>query len=145
MKIISASPKFEKLIVPSICFGWFLFSFIFAVSRSFLIVTVPFIFIAVVMFFYFKNITWDLADEVIDQGNSLLFKKGRLEQEILLKDIISISYTRLFCPERAIIYSRTNGAIGNELAFKLPTNGFKISKKNLVKDLMLRVDNARKT
>ena len=55
-------------------------------------------------------------------------------------------YSHVHSPERVIVYSRDDGEIGNELAFKLPSNGFKIFKKNpIVKSLILRVENARKT
>jgi hypothetical protein len=47
---------------------------------------------AVFGFALFKKMIWDLADEVYDEGYSLLSLKSGKEQRVLLKDIININY-----------------------------------------------------
>ncbi len=96
-------------------------------------------------FMMFKKMLWDLADEVYDYGDSLLFRKGQLEQQVELKDITNIDYAHLSSPERVVIHTRLKGAIGNELAFSLPMR-FNIFKKSpYVRELVERVDESKNT
>lgn len=143
MKLISGSTKLEKRIFPALWFGFLAFAAILIATTNGLL---PALFPLGMMafgYFLFKHMAWDLADEVIDQGDSLLFRKGKLEQSVQLKDIINISYTHMHSPERVVIYSRKNGPIGNELAFKPPAMLNPFSKSPIVEELIRRVDSAR--
>jgi len=42
---------------------------------------------------------WDLADEVFDKGNELIFRKGGKEQRGNLREIINIDYAHMSSPE----------------------------------------------
>jgi len=96
-------------------------------------------------FALFKKMAWDLADEVFDEGNSLKSRKGRKEQRVELKGIININYAHLSSPERVVIHTRTEGAIGKELAFNPPMRFNVFSKDPIVMELIERVDSARNT
>ena len=84
----------------------------------------------------FRKMVWDLADEVYDHGESLEFRKGTKTQRILLKEIINIDYSHMSSPERVVIHTRNEGAIGKELAFSLPMRFNPFSKKPLVRQLI---------
>ena len=71
-------------------------------------------------FYIYKEFLSDLADEVYDEGDTLLFRKGDTEQRIKLKDIVKINYERYRFLERIILKTNLSGPIGNELVFKTP-------------------------
>ena len=91
----------------------------------------------------FKKSVWELADEVYDNGDELVFIKGGNEQHVKLRDIINIGHTQFSSPVRIVVHVRSDGPIGNELAFN-PSIRFNLFKKSsLVRDLIERVDRAR--
>jgi len=149
MKKISGSTFYFKKLFPSVWFG-FLAVFIIsaassgAMNESFMFMVVP-TFMAIFGFIFFKKVLWDLADEVYDQGESLLFRKGGKEQKIYLKDIINISHAQMQSPERVVVQFRSEGAIGKELVFNLPMRFNLFSKSPIVSDLIDRVDRAKRT
>ncbi len=100
---------------------------------------------AVFGFALFRKMVWDLADEVYDRGDALIFRKSGKEQQVNLSEIINIDYTHMSSPERVVIHVRTEGPIGKELAFNLPMRFNPFSKDPLVRELIERVDNAKNT
>src|SRR5262249_27875281 len=95
-------------------------------------------------FALFKRLVWDLADEVLDAGNYLIFKRGDKEQVVKLEDIINISYTQMSSPERVTVHVRSSGPIGKELAFSVPVRFNPFSKSPIVSELIERVDKAKR-
>jgi hypothetical protein len=149
MKKISGSTFYFKKLFPSIWFGFLAFFLITslaagAANESLMFLVVP-VFMAVFGFFFFKKKLWDLADEVYDEGESLLFRKGGKEQRVQLKDIINISYAQMNSPERVVLQVRSDGAIGKELAFNPPMRFNPFSKNPIITELIERVDRARNT
>ena len=96
-------------------------------------------------FMLLKKMVWDLADEVYDNGDSLVFRKGRIEQIVRLKDIINIDYTHMGSPERVVVHTREKGTIGNELAFSVPMRLNFFKKDPYVRELIDRVDKSKNT
>ncbi|MGM3386168.1 hypothetical protein KXR94_00775 [Stutzerimonas stutzeri] len=86
-----------------------------------------------------------MADEVYDEGDSLLFYKDGKEQRVKLSEVININHTQMSSPERAVLKVRNTGAIGTELAFTPPMRLNPFSKNIIVADLIERVDRARTT
>ena len=150
MDKISGSTFYYKKFFPAIWFGFLAFvpvvPLIFEgeVKSPFLLVMMPLV-MAVAGFLMFKKLCWDLADEVFDDGDALVFRKGRKEQIVNLSDIINISHSQMGSPDRVTIHSRQEGAIGNELTFALPMKLNPFSKNPIVRELIERVDNARRT
>ena len=103
------------------------------------------VFMAVFGFALFKKMVWDLADEVFDEGEYLLFRKGDKEQKVHLKDIINISYAQMSSPERVVLQVRSEGALGKELVFTPPMRFTPFSKSPIIAELIERVDRARNT
>lgn len=149
MKKISGSTFYFKKLFPSIWFG-FLAIFLItslaggAAEASIMFLLMP-IFMAAFGFFLFKKLVWDLADEVYDEGEALVFRKDGKEQRVQLKDIINISYAQTNSPERVVLQVRSQGAIGKELAFNPPMRFKPFSKNPIIIELIERVDRARNT
>jgi hypothetical protein len=149
MKQISGATFYFKKLFPTVWFGFlaiFLATSLLsgATSESFMFLVVP-IFMAVFGFALFKKMIWDLADEVYDEGETLLFRKSGKEQRVHLRDIINISYAQMNSPERVVLQVRSEGAIGKELAFNPPMRFNPFSKNPIITDLIERVDRARNT
>ncbi|MDT0630090.1 hypothetical protein [Alteromonas sp. W364] len=148
MKKVSTSPFFFKKVFPVFWLGFVFLFFIVSIAlgayeKSIMFVVAPIIMI-VFGVILFKKLVWDLCDEVIDEGESLLIKKGKLEQRVLLKDVVNINH-QLSSPERVVLSVRTSGSIGKELAF-IPLMHMRIFSKNKhVIKLIQRVDDARRT
>ena len=149
MKKISGSTFYFKKLFPTAWFGFLAFFLISAVAggaieNSLMFVIMP-IGMALFGFVLFKNLVWDLADEVYDEGESLLFRKDGKEQRVHLKDIINISYAQMSSPERVVLQIRAEGLIGTELAFNPPMRLNPFSKNPIIVDLIERADRARNT
>ncbi|TRW49908.1 hypothetical protein FM042_03385 [Aliidiomarina halalkaliphila] len=149
MKKISGSTFYFKKVFPTVWFGFLAIFFVTAVlsgaiSESFMFLVVP-VFMAVFGFVLFKKLIWDLADEVYDEGESLLFRKGDKEQRVLLKDIINVSYAQMNSPERVVLKVRSGGQIGQELIFNPPMSFNPFSKNPIIVELLERIDRARST
>jgi len=149
VKKISGATFYFKKLFPTVWFGFLAFLLVTslfsgAVEQSFTFLAVPIVLI-VFGFVFFKKIVWDLADEVYDRGDVLIFRKGGKEQQINLNNIINIDYASMGSPERVVIHVRTEGPIGKELAFNLPMRFNPFSKNPLVRELIERVDDAKNT
>ena len=103
------------------------------------------VFMAIFGFFFFRKFIWDLADEVYDEGEFLVFRKGNKEQIVELKDVINISYAQMSSPERVVLQVRSEGAIGKQLAFNAPMRFNPFLSNSMIIELIERVDRARNT
>ena len=130
-------------------FGFLAFFLVITIVKSefeSILVSIGFLtFMGFMGFMLFKKMAWDLADEVYDNGDSLVFRKGRIEQIVCLKDIINIDYTHMGSPERVVLHTREKGEIGNELAFSLPMRFNFFKKDPYVRELIERVDESKNT
>ncbi|NTV93157.1 MAG: hypothetical protein HGA72_07830 [Chlorobiaceae bacterium] len=149
MKKISGSNVYFKKLLPGIWFGFLAFFFVTSLASGAtckpLIFYIMPVFMAVIGYFIFRKMVWDLVDEVYDMGDVLLFKKGGTEQRIYLKDIVNIDYAQMSSPERIVVNVRNEGPLGKELAFIPPMRFFRFTKHPLIKELIERVDRARNT
>ena len=149
MKKISGSTFYFKKVFPGIWFG--LLALFLTISlatgegeRSTMSVVMP-VFMAIFGFFFFRKFIWDLADEVYDEGEFLVFRKGNKEQIVELKDVINISYAQMSSPERVVLQVRSEGAIGKQLAFNAPMRFNPFLSNSMIIELIERVDRARNT
>lgn len=92
---------------------------------------------------FFKFTSWNLADEVIDEGDALLFCKGSKRQKVYLKDILNI-YLIGGRPEQLCLQVRSEGEIGKRLTFMPPYNFNPLVENPVVKDLKARIELAKK-
>lgn len=61
--------------------------------------------------------TWNLADEVIDHGDHLRVRRGRIEQTVAIADIEKVSAEYLIRPIRVGLTLRKPGAFGRRITF----------------------------
>lgn len=147
-KKISGSVFFHKYLFPTIWFGFLGVMIVFMIlptsggDASPMFIVLPLI-MALFGYFMFRKLVWDLADEVLDAGDELIFRKGDKQQRVKLSDIINIGYSNMSSPERIVITSRTDGPIGKELVFTPPLRLITFSKNPIVGRLIERVDRAR--
>ena len=144
MKKISGSTVYYKTLFPAFWFG-FLAIFLTGsvIAGAPLLFFIAPIVMAVFGFFLFRRLVWDLADEVYDAGDYLVFRKGNQEQTVGLTDIINIDYSQMSSPERVTIHVRSEGPIGRELVFVPPMRLKWFGRAPIVSELIDRVDRAR--
>lgn len=100
----------------------------------------------VVFFLVFRRLVFDLADEVIDEGDALRVRFGQEEERIPLSQIINVSYAGMTNPRRITLTLRDPGRFGREVAFS-PQQSLRVSfayNNPLVSELIDRVDAARR-
>ena len=102
--------------------------------------------VMVIIYGVLKKLVFDLADEVVDEGDALRVRFGDEEERIPLAQIINLSYSGITNPPRITLTLRTAGRFGREVSFS-PQQGFlsPLFRPNpLVNDLIERVDAARR-
>lgn len=143
MKKVSGSTFYSKKLFPILGGSFLVFFFILSLSPG-----VPIIFLivpiimAIVGYKVFSTIILNMADEVYDNGDELIFHKGTKIQHVKLQDIINIEHIYMSAPIRVVIHVRKEGSIGTELGFLLPSR-LSIKKSPYVRELIERVDKAK--
>jgi hypothetical protein len=149
MKKISGSNVYFKKVFPTIWFGILAFIFITSLTTGTIEDSVMFIVMPVIMavfgYFLFKKMIWDLADEVYDLGDELIFRKGNVEQRVHLRDIVNIDCAQMSSPERIVVNVRNEGPLGKELVFNPPLRLLPFTRNPIIRELIERVDRARNT
>ena len=102
--------------------------------------------VMVIIYAVLRKLVFDLADEVIDEGDALRVRFGAEEERIPLAEIINVSYAGVTNPPRLTLTLRNAGRFGREVTFS-PQQSFlsPLFRPNpLVNDLIERVDAARR-
>ena len=148
-KLTSKATFFHKRIFPTIWFGFLtvfmcvgLFSNVPRNGPGIMFLVIP---IAMAIFGYFimKKLIWDLIDEVYDEGTSLLFRNGKQEVRVNLKDIKNVSYSTMTNPPRVTLSIRYKTPLGDELTFSPPASWVPFKKNEDIEKLIDRIDDAR--
>jgi hypothetical protein len=151
-RISSRNTYFVKRVLPLIMFGALALFIVMAFEGArrqpnfpYPVLIAP-LFMAGVFYFIFRRLIFDLADEVVDEGNALRVRFGSEEERIPLDQIINVSYAGMTNPPRVTLTLRNPGRFGSEVSFS-PVQRLveSLSGKNpLVSDLIARVDAARR-
>jgi len=150
-RISSRGTRFWKYGFPLLWFG-FLTCFFVVLLVAALTVKVnppaaPFLLFPFVMagvgYFVFRYLAFSLADVVIDAGDALIVRKGRVEDRIPLSNIMNVSYQILTNPPRVTLSLRKEGALGSEVTFLAPATLWQFSRSPVIMDLIRRIDEAR--
>jgi len=150
-RISSKWTFFYKRIFPVIFFG-FLVVFIgialFANLRSnSALDNIPFLIVPIVMtvivFFISKKLIFDLADEVWEDGDTLVVRNSGQEQRIALADIKNVNYSPLISPPRVTLSLRRPTVFGDEVTLCAPVRLVPLAPSPVINDLIERVDRAR--
>ncbi|HUD87718.1 MAG TPA: hypothetical protein VMR17_14800 [Xanthobacteraceae bacterium] len=81
--------------------------------------------IAIIIFLGYRSVkmrVFDAADEVWDDGDSLIVKNNGQEQRIPLTDIRNVSYSTLDNPTQVTVWLRRPMAFGDKVRFFGPTH-----------------------
>jgi hypothetical protein len=96
-----------------------------------------------------RALMFDLMDEVYDDGNRLIVKKGDHNDVIALSNIINVSHTIAVNPARIVLTLRTPCRFGKKVAFCPQLTWADIRKFNftnsLADELVIRADEARRS
>lgn len=149
MTRISGSTFFYTRLIPLLWYGFISFGLYQAIctgdrSQSPVGFVIVLSVVIAVATYLFKKSYWSLMDEVVDSGNALIFRRGRLQQTVALADVININSINRPAPERATVIARTGGELGKELTFALPFRLSLFGTHPAIRDLIERVDQARR-
>jgi len=149
-QISSQGTFFYKRIFPVLFFGFLTCFFIVQLAIDKRGGDLPVVFfvipvsIAAFSYFVMKRMIFDLADEVLDAGDSLVVRFGSEQERISLSEIINVSYSYMSNPARATLTLRTPGRFGKEITFAPPQSFVPFAKSQIVSDLLERIDAARR-
>jgi hypothetical protein len=108
----------------------------------------PFFIFPVVMFavgfLIMRKLIFDLADQVWDDGDSLLVRNRGEELRVALADIKNVNYTPFVSPPRVVLSLRQTTAFGDQIAFCAPVRLVPFASSPVIADLINRVDAARR-
>jgi len=92
-----------------------------------------------------KLFIWKLADEVYDCGDSLLVRRGGVEQTVPLAEITNVALALFSRPPRITLQLAKPGKFGRSIVFTPPTSpGLEMFGRNpIADDLVARVQRAR--
>ena len=140
MGIISAPHiKVLKVLIPGVFFAPLIFGFALILSgradRPLWMAIIPAVLLAF-GFAVFRISLWDLADEVVDKGDTLEVTKGGSRISLSLKDIRSITPLLSGRGPRIVIMYRLGGGKIEELAFC--PEGFRSHQREIAEALLAR-------
>ncbi|ATE71363.1 hypothetical protein [Lysobacter capsici] len=90
-------------------------------------------------------LVWDLADEVVDEGDCLRVRKGRIEERVMLRDVVKVSYSGNTNPVRLSLWLHRPNRLGDRIVF-IP-KGFYwrlIGEHPMAEELRARAERLRK-
>jgi hypothetical protein len=62
-------------------------------------------------------LVWDLADDVVDEGGYLRVRKGGIEEQVMLRDVMKVSCSRNTNPVRLSLWLRRPNRLGDRIVF----------------------------
>ena len=152
-RISSRNTFFLKRVLPPLLFG--LLAFAVAAPMLFaraVPAALPWpalgmpVLLGLIFYVVLRRLVFDLADEVVDEGDALRVRFGGDEERIPLGEIINVSYSGITNPPRITLTLRSAGRFGREITFS-PQQGFlsPLFRPNpIVSELIERVDAARR-
>ena len=96
-------------------------------------------------YFLFKRLLFDLVDEVYDLGHALLIRNRGKDVEVPLSNVINVGSASFQNPPRITLTLREPCELGKEITFMPPHRWNPFSESPLAKELIERVDAARRS
>lgn len=150
-RISSQWTFFYKFVFPVIWVGFlivFLIVAVFVPARSGQSPPIPALIVPVIMiavgYALMKKLIFNLADEVWDDGDTLVVKKGGQEERIALSDIKNVNYSVMTSPPRVVLSLRRPSVFGDQVAFCAPIRFIPFASSPIIDDLIERIDAARR-
>jgi hypothetical protein len=94
-------------------------------------------------YFFMRVYLFNVADEVLDDGDALIIRKGSQEQRVALSDIVNVGYSQMLNPPRVTLSLRTPGVFGAKVTFWTHMQFLPFSPSPIVDELIRRVDATR--
>lgn len=149
-RISSRLTWFNKRLFPMIWFGFLAFFLVTSLGAG--VVRQPdgalFLIAPLVMagfgYFLFKIFVWDLADEVWDGGDLLVVRQRANQVIVPLASCRNVSYSPWISPQRLTLTLREPSELGSEIAFMPPQRLLPFGTPEVVRDLIERIDAARR-
>jgi hypothetical protein len=150
-RISSQWTFFYKFIFPIVWVG-FIIVFpavaVFAPARSGQGLPIPALIVPVIMigvgYALMKKLIFNLADEVWEDGDALVVKKGGQEERVALSDIKNVNYSTMSSPPRVVLSLRRPSIFGDQVAFCAPIRFVPFATSPIIDDLINRIDVARR-
>jgi hypothetical protein len=149
-RISSKWTFFYKFVFPIFWFGFivlFLVITLFVPTRSGQSPPIPALIVPIIMFvigyFLMKKFVFDLADEVWEDGDTLVVKNRGQEQRIAFNEIKNVNYSPMMSPPRVVLSLRRPTVFGDQVAFCAPVRFVPFATSPLIDDLINRIDAAR--
>jgi hypothetical protein len=150
-RISSRTTFYYKRIFPIVWFGFlavFLTVSVFNGLNTGRYPPLPFFIGPVIMtvfgYFVMKKLIFDLVDEVVDLGDTLLIKNGNQEERVALSDIMNVNYSALVSPPRVTLSMRKPSKFGAQITFCAPIRFVPFATSPAINGLIARVDAARR-
>lgn len=152
IRLNSTATFINKRLFPGVWMGFVLMIALVVISTAVaqrapaMLIALPFV--ALFAGFGYLIMRWfllDLVDEVWDDGDALLVKNRRHDVRIPLADIMNVGYSGFQNPPRVTLYLRQPTELGSEIAFIPPLRVFTFRMPAEVRELMERVDEARRS
>ena len=146
-RISSFWTPFSKRLLPAALIGAFATGAVSAVASGAPLVGTLLAFCGAAGFTLFlqKLLASDLADDVIDLGDSLLIRRGNVKDRIPLANLLNVDESMAVNPPRMTIHFVKPTAFGKAVAFS-PVSSRHLNpfaRHSLVEELMLRAQSAR--
>jgi len=93
-----------------------------------------------------RLVVWDIADEVVDCGDSLLVRRGEIEEKVPLTNILRVSESPFSESVRIVLHLVVPGRFGRVIAFmprNQPARINPFARNPVVKELAERAISAR--
>ena len=91
-----------------------------------------------------KKLVFDLADEVLDDGDALIIRNREVEERVAFSDVINVSYSPFMNPPRVTLSLKKPGLFGDQVSFCAPAMLVPFSTSPIIDDLIKRIDAKRR-
>ena len=95
-------------------------------------------------YFIMKLLVFDLVDEVLDDGDTLVIRNNHQEERIALTNIINVSFAQFTNPQRITLTLRDACIFGKEVTFSPLSRVLPLSTHPISLELIDRINEKRK-
>jgi len=149
-KISSASTFYLKRIAPFLSLAGLIVAIVVMLAQGkfeeMWWLLLVFVLVTVAAGYAFYRRIWNLADEVFDNGDHFVVRRGSVQEKVRLSDVVNVAFKRTQNARRVVLKLARPGPFGNEVVF-VPPLSFRwnpFAADPLEEDLIRRVDAERR-
>jgi hypothetical protein len=150
-QISSRWTYFYKRVFPWLWFvvlGFFVITALSSIHRGhgpfFIAFLLPPALMGLIAYLLFRQLIFDLVDEVWDDGDALIVRNSGAEVRVALTNIVNVGFSVTTSPQRVTLMLREPGNLGKEITFSPPYQFRPFVRSPIVDELIARVDEARR-